>query len=265
MRKLGTSLVYIENVTAQLEAIKAAGFDCCFTSYKDKLELEEFVTGAERLGLEIETMHLPFGKVNRLWTAGNEGDEYYDYLAAKIAKCAEVGIDKAIMHVTVGNTAPEIGPVGLDRFRALCDYSANKGVKLCFENLEPLPHIHAVMEMIDENHGFCWDCGHNLCYSPHIDMMALYGDRLLCTHVHDNKGVTQPGNIDYRDDLHLLPFDGVLDWDWFGDKLRAANYTGPITLELALEAKQGYTYTVEELYDEAYKRALRLRAITDGE
>ena len=165
------------------------------------------------------------------------------------------------MHVTVGNTAPPISSNGLILFQELCDYAKEKNVHICFENLEPLPHIDAVMDYIkDPFHGFCWDCGHNLCYSPHIDMIKKFGSRLKCLHIHDNLGVTQPGNIDYRDDRHYLPFDGTLDWNWFVEKLSVLNYTGPITLEVSILGKSEYqNLSLTEYLNNAYERATKLR------
>ncbi|MBQ6946421.1 MAG: sugar phosphate isomerase/epimerase, partial [Clostridia bacterium] len=116
-----------------------------------------------------------------------------------------------------------------------------------------------VMAMLPSYHGFCWDCGHNLCYTPMEDMMAKYGDRLICTHIHDNRGVTRPGDIHYRDDLHLLPFDGNLDWEWFADKIKESKFDGPLTLELSLAAGKGYTdMPLQEFFNDAYRRAQKL-------
>ena len=42
------------------------------------------------------------------------------------------------------------------------------------------------------------------------DMLELYGDRLIATHINDNLGVSNSdGKIFRTDDLHLLPFDGI--------------------------------------------------------
>lgn len=61
--------------------------------------------------------------------------------------------------------------------------------------------------------GFCWDSGHELCYNHGRDMLAQYGDRLLGTRLNDNLGVRDDGGqITFLDDLHLLPFEGIADW-----------------------------------------------------
>lgn len=42
-------------------------------------------------------------------------------------------------------------------------------------------------------------------------------------HLHDN---------DKSDDLHLLPFDGTIDWERVVTKLKECNYKGPVVFEL---------------------------------
>lgn len=44
-------------------------------------------------------------------------------------------------------------------------------------------------------------------------MLDKYGDRLIATHLNDNLGVSDfDGKVTWTDDLHLLPFDGIIDW-----------------------------------------------------
>lgn len=250
-------------VEQQLPLIKAAGFDGFFTSYSgfEDEPIELWAEAAARLNLKFETVHAPFEHANRMWEGGDIGEEYLFYLQHSIIDaCYKVGVKKCIMHATVGNTAPEISREGLELFIKLCTYAKIKDVQIAFENLEPLPHFDAVMEYIsDPFHGFCWDCGHNACYTPQVDMMKKYGHRLKCIHVHDNFGVTRPGNVDYRDDRHFLPMDGIIDWDWFTNTLRQYNYDGPLTLEVSIEGKSEYReMTVESYLTEAYKRAATL-------
>lgn len=270
MRKINISAVIgcTLPLEEQLPLMKAAGFDGFFTMYSahDDEPIDLWAEKAAQYGLEFETVHGPFEHANRLWQAGEIGKEYLNYLKHSIIDaCRRVGVDKCVMHVTVGNTAPEISKEGLLLFKDLCDYAKDQNVHIAFENLEPLPHIDSVMEAVsDPFHGFCWDCGHNACYTPHIDMMKKFGSRLLCIHVHDNYGVTQPGNIDYRDDRHFLPFDGILDWDWFAQKLNDVNYAGPVTLEVSVENKPYYhEMTIEQYLEKAYECGRILREKLD--
>lgn len=87
--------------------------------------------------------------------------------------------------------------------------------------------------------GFCWDSGHEMCYNRSEDMLALYGDRLLGTHLNDNLGVRDyTGKITYLDDLHLLPFDGAANWEDNMCRLNRAHFDGPLTFELTTLSKR---------------------------
>ncbi len=71
--------------------------------------------------------------------------------------------------------------------------STKKNTFLMPGKIEPLPHLDAVMDHIqDPFHGFCWDIGHNACYSPHIDMAKKYGQRLKCLHGNSYQAMTMP-------------------------------------------------------------------------
>ena len=194
-----------------------------------------------------------------------EGADYYALMLRILDECAAADIHKLVMHTTVGNHPPETCALGFVRYRTMCDYAKEKDVHICFENLEPFPHLHEIMAAIDDPfHGFCWDCGHNLCYTPHIDMMALYADRLMCLHLHDNRGVTQPGNIDFRDDLHMLPFDGVLDWDWTARKIARSGYDGPLTFEYSSRtARRHADKPYSDFLKTAMERAQKFRAMVE--
>ncbi|MBP3370741.1 MAG: sugar phosphate isomerase/epimerase, partial [Clostridia bacterium] len=65
------------------------------------------------------------------------------------------------------------------------------------------------------------------------DIIGKYSDKLCCTHLNDNMGQTT-SSITWLDDSHLLPFDGVGNWDGIAARLKKANYTGDLTFELTV-------------------------------
>ena len=124
----------------------------------------------------------------------------------------------------------------------------------------------------DRRHvGFCWDSGHELCYNAGRDMLALYGDRLFCTHLNDNLGIRDyTGRITFLDDLHLLPFDGIADWSGIARRLNYHGFSDILTFELNTESKPGRhendyygRMTPVEYVTEAYKRACRVAALME--
>jgi len=70
---------------------------------------------------------------------------------------------------------------------------------------------------------FCFDTGHaNLVGYKQSDIISVLGDRISCLHVHDNDG---------REDFHLSPFTGTVDWVDFCDALKSISYNGAISFE----------------------------------
>lgn len=270
MRKSGVGLIPNISVSMeeQIKIIKDCGFDCFFSPYYDDEPIDKWKNLATKLGLEYETVHLPFYtanglNANDLWEDTLNGEEYFNYILKHIDGCSEIEVPIGVMHVSCESVGPEPGQIGIDRFKRMCDYAEKKNVKLAFENLELPEHLHKVMEIIGDFHGFCWDCGHNLCYTPETDMSQIYGDKIICTHIHDNFGVTKPGNIHWYDDLHMLPFDGNLDWEWYGKRIKETVYTGPLTLELLLKSKEEYkNMPLEEFFKTAFERLQKIKEFT---
>jgi hypothetical protein len=120
--------------------------------------------------------------------------------------------------------------------------------------------------------GFCWDTGHEMCYNYSKDMLALYGDLLIATHINDNLGIKDyDGRITYLDDLHLLPFDGVKDWSDFGRRMKKTGYQGELTFELKISNQKNrhendvyLNMPFEQYLTEAYKRACRVAVLVQG-
>lgn len=114
--------------------------------------------------------------------------------------------------------------------------------------------------------GFCWDSGHEMCYNHSHDLLELYGNRLLLTHLNDNLGISRyDGKTFWTDDLHLLPFDGIADWDYNTERLKSSRRLEILNFELNINSKperhenDAYTAMPPELYfAEAYKRACKI-------
>ena len=96
--------------------------------------------------------------------------------------------------------------------------------------------------------------------------MALYGNKILCTHLNDNLGISDyNGKIFWTDDLHLLPFDGVADWNKIVHRLNRHNYNDILTFELKIksipERHDNDLYkkmSIEEYVCEVYKWACKV-------
>ena len=111
--------------------------------------------------------------------------------------------------------------------------------------------------------GFCWDSGHEQCFTPQRDFLRHYGNRLVMTHLNDNLGVTDPSGVfSGTDDLHLLPFHGKTDWDRTVCRLKAAKPQDILNFELKIRPKGDrckldlYSkMPLWQYFQEAYQRA----------
>jgi len=78
------------------------------------------------------------------------------------------------------------------------------------------------------------------------------GNRLLCTHIHDN---------DHKSDLHLIPFDGEIDFKKMCQELKACNYEGNITLELCYSEKYKKELDEYDFVKKSFESAQKIKSL----
>jgi len=156
--------------------------------------------------------------------------------------------------------AERFSEIGLDRFRRVVDHAEKRGVKACFENVE-FPHLElkllldALKNEGSEALGFTWDVGHEHCYPADFDVSEKFGDLIVGTHFHDNFGQKDNKVVTWDDDLHLLPFDGNIDYKRIAQRLKTLDFKGSVTLEI--DRVKGYEdLSLEEYLAVAHERAV---------
>jgi sugar phosphate isomerase/epimerase len=87
--------------------------------------------------------------------------------------------------------------------------------------------------------------------------MPLFGDKLVCLHLHDNYAV-------FNGDSHLIPFDGKIDFSYVARAIRESSYQGSLMLELGNSSPNGSGakydgVTPEAFLQKAYSAADTLR------
>lgn len=249
-----------ENVNAiqTIEAIKNAGFKNVFVQWYDKnweySQIEQ-VEMCKKLGFNIIFAHLGYRNINSIWEEGEIGDKEVERYKKDIKDCHENGIPMVIMHLTHKDKAPMYGEVGLNRIRKIVEYAKEMNMKVAFENTKIKGYLEYVIENIkDDNVGICFDAGH---YHVHFDdefNFELFKNRIFAVHLHDN---------DKSDDLHLLPFDGTINWEYIINKLKECNYNGPITMELCYK----YDYLnmpLDSFYKKGYEVGIKLQEMFEN-
>ena len=264
--KLGLAVMRSEvDTLEQMEIMKNVGFDAFFTGW-EKARLEEIANKAARLGLFQQSIHSPFSgdyKVSRMWRDCEEGVFVTNSLIECVKDCARFDIPVMVIHPFIGFKDHTPTEVGLDNYARVIEAANKAGVTLGFENVEGEEYLAAIMKRFwnEPSLGFCLDTGHEMCYNEHRDMLALYGEKLVHTHFNDNLGV-RGDEITFKDDLHLMPTDGIADWHGIMERIRKTGYNGILMSELSynnIPGKNGIMHdyaemTMEEFMAEAYQK-----------
>ena len=263
MRKLGMNCGSYPEIKPidSIPYIKAAGFDSIFTGFKNDMTAGRLAEAADKHGLAYETVHAPFKGINDIWFPGEGGDVMLQTFLDCAESCAHYKIPIMVVHLRSGVKAPAISDIGTERFDRLVDRAGELGVTVAFENQRKMANLSHVFERYDdrENVGFCWDNGHEACFTNGWEYMPIWGHKTVALHIHDNF-------MEFNKDIHLLPFDGIFDFHKFGEYIRKYKFEGTLMLEALPKNSDFYNdFTAEEFYAEAYERVKRLRRIVDGE
>lgn len=266
---LGTGMGFDVPTEEQIRLIKKAGFDGFFTDAESLEKLTEYASIAKEENMIYQSVHAPFGKMHVMWEGTEEeAEKVLGELKACVDSCEKIGVDLLICHVIIGMERHTPNETGAERFRRLCEYAKEKGIRIAFENTEGEEYLAAVMEKCKDlsNVGFCFDSGHEMCYNGSRDMLSLYGDRLIATHLNDNMGMQDRNIKTWYDDLHLLPFDGIADWANIAERLKKSTCPEYLTFELISTNKpernahdKYKNMTFSEYVTEAYVRAEKIR------
>lgn len=208
--------------------------------------IEEMLRVRDELGLQFLQSHLPQSKKVYLQKGvedpGCEKNPQYIRDFERALHCAgRLGVKHAVVHAmqTLENRFDTEANLeyNWNFYHKYVDIANGYGMKLCFENLNDQPQGRrfsvAPSEMLAlvklfgaDKVGLCWDFGHgNRCYGENqLEALSPLMPYLHATHIDDNIG---------KDDLHLMPTMGDIDWQKMVAFLRAHNYQDAFTMEIA--------------------------------
>ena len=272
MQKIGLSVGYDYNMPMNevVDLISEAGFNAISPVWVSDDRLSSLVNYARYKGLVIQSLHAPFGKSSDLWS----NDETKSTIAVTellnaLNDCATLNIPILVCHAWIGfEYTQKPSKSGLDNFQIIVDKAKELNIKVAFENTEGEEFLFAILEHFKfyDNVGFCWDSGHEMCYNRSNDLLGKFGNLLIMTHLNDNLGISDPkGKIFWTDDLHLLPFDGIADWDNNVKRLKNSSHLDILNFELNLQSKPNrhendkyMEMPLQDYFIEAYKRARKI-------
>lgn len=207
------------------------GFDAVFTGYKTKAYALELANLFSNAGLAYESIHAPFKGINAIWLEGEEGDAMLATLVDCVEGCAGAGVPIAVIHLSSGENPPPITDIGRARFDTLIETAGKHNVVLAFENQRKIANLAYVFDYYPDapQVKFCWDCGHENCFTPGRHYMPMFGKNLVCTHIHDNIGLPDAKSPD----IHILPFDGNMDYAHVASEIVRSPFRGTLMMEVS--------------------------------
>lgn len=256
----------------EVQLFRQVGFEGFFSGWNRQTEnIPALRKAADENGMFFQSLHAPFHYMADIWKNGEHKQDAVDELTGCLRACHENGIGIMVAHTFIGFEDHEPTPLGLSMMEPVVREAEKLGVQIAFENTEGEEYLAALMNHFRGSRavGFCWDTGHEMCYNYSKDMLALYGDRLIATHLNDNLGIRDyDGKITWIDDLHLLPMDGVGDWEDITARLNRHHFNGPLTFELTPVSKPGRhendaygRMKPEEYVTAIYNRACRVATL----
>ena len=225
------------------------GYDCVdYQSFVNiesdffKLPLPEFEKELIHQKALIEGYGLTVSQAHAPWRTPKDGDPeerklWREAMKKAIYGTSVLGCHRFIVHTLLpymdGPDHPEeVWALNEDFIADLADYASKYDIKVCVENLPfplyPLSTVEAVCELVDklkrDNLKVCLDTGHAAIFKKERvgDAVRYIGTRLEAVHIHDNMGDT---------DSHMIPGEGIIDWEDFATALSEIGFDKVISLE----------------------------------
>lgn len=212
--------------------------------YRDESCLARLATWLAETGLTLNSVHAPitdvFGGGDWAATFSTALIDNAQRQAAVAEADAALAIARRIPYqvlvLHLGTPESKNNPGDNNRGAAtrsleeICRRAEPLGVRVAAEVIpnrisDPASLVALLDEDVEARHaGICFDFGHAHLMGDVADAIEVAAEHVIATHVHDNHG---------RDDEHLVPYLGSIDWDLALVTMRKIGYEGTYLMELA--------------------------------
>lgn len=196
--------------------------ECSYLNYKERLEIykkvgftsvglyldnnymsneedyEDIIEYARKLGLEVNQVHIDYKISNMIC---EDKKTYFNYVEKKLRECIKSKIPYLVLHASKGDNAPLLDKDSIRELESLMDIYKDYNTCLCFENVRDNRNLKTILEANIYNVKMCYDLGHAYCYDDVEGLLEKYKDKIVCTHLHNNR----------KKDTHNTLFDGDID------------------------------------------------------
>ena len=236
---------------AALEMIKAAGFDGIDFSFYGLPEdspilgenFREYAANVRKkldaLGLSCLQAHAPFDL--RYGEALDESEPHYRDIVRSLEAASILGVKQIVVHSlrVPEDVDPEAFNIGF--YNTLAPYCETFGIRIAVENLfetknpetglfkgrlaSPASLCRVVKALDSRFFTACIDVAHAAITgtAPENFIRGMEPGILTCLHIHDT---------DLVNDIHTLPYLGMLNWSAILSALKDYGYTGEMNFEI---------------------------------
>lgn len=221
----------------------AANFDAAKNISEEAWEkAPEHINGIlKKYGLKCMQSHLPYYDLR---ISAEELDDHMEYAMEKSIKTSgAIGTQWCVYHprtaINDGYSAKKALEINYEVISKYLDWAVKANTGIALENLPIFKGILPIMPFYTSNYfdlcdlsdsfksdkvGICWDTGHaNLMDFDQPTAIRYVGERLKCTHIHNN--------FKTNDD-HNPPETGNIDWKNVMAAFKDIGYAGAYTLEV---------------------------------
>jgi len=213
--------------------------------YHDAAAIDELVAWLRENALSLHSIHAPIVErhVDGQWigplslAAPDEADRAraVGETAAALEVARRVPAGFLVVHLGYADATTPPGEENSLRAAArsleeISALAAPLGVRVAVEVIpNRLSTPDALVRLLEDElelpeAGICLDFGHASLIGDLVDAIETVSGLLTTTHVHDNRG---------KEDDHLVPFDGITDWDAALMSLQKVGYDGTLLFEVA--------------------------------
>lgn len=236
--------------------------------YRSPAAIETLAQWLSETGLALHGIHAPitdtFG-AGDVWSAtfsNAVSDPVKRQAAVRETEAAlriATRIPFEVLVVHLGTPANKNNPGDNNRSAAvhsideICRIAEPLGVRVALEVIpnrlsEPSSLVSLLETDIEARHaGICLDFGHAHLMGDVADAIETASEHVITTHVHDNRG---------RDDEHLVPYVGTIDWERSLMAMQKIGYEGTYLMELAGGASPATVLEEARRARQRFERAL---------
>ena len=211
--------------------------------YRDETAIAQLAQWLKETGLTLHGVHAPItdlfgGKQATAFSTAARGHDRREIAVRETEAALQIArripFDVIVLHLgtptNLSNPDDNHRQSAVRSVEEICQIADPLGVRVAVEVIpNRLSDATSLVALIENeidgcNPGICLDFGHAHLMGDVADAIEAVAEHVITTHVHDNHG---------REDEHLVPYLGSIDWGLALATMQKIGYEGTYLMELA--------------------------------